>query len=78
MASPLVSGEPSPRDRATPPRLGPAPSRYISGVRPRSGGLGFISADLIVALRSGSGRSPISPSPAPLPLGPTGQPALAR
>jgi hypothetical protein len=62
----------------TPPRLGPSPSHWISGVRPRSGSLGFISADLIAALRSGSSRSPLSPSPAPLPLGPASQPALAR
>ena len=41
-------------------------------------GLGFICADLIAALRSGSGRSPLSPSPVSLPLGPAGQPALTH
>jgi hypothetical protein len=75
---PLVSGEPSPRDRATPPRSCPPPGRWIPGVRPRSNGLGLISVDLISALQSRSDCSSLSPSPVPLPLGPAGQPALVR
>jgi hypothetical protein len=63
--------EPSPRDRAVPPRSCPALGCWISGVRPRSDGLGLIRADLTSALRSRSDRSPLSPSPTPLPLGPT-------
>jgi hypothetical protein len=47
---PLVSGEPSPRDQVAPSRSGPAPGRWISGVRPRSGGLDFSRTDLIPAL----------------------------
>jgi hypothetical protein len=70
---PLVSGEPSPRDRVAPSRSGPAPGCWILGVRPRSGGLDFSRTDLIPALRSRSDRPSLSPSPVPLP-----QPALAR
>jgi hypothetical protein len=47
---------------------------WISSVRPRPDGLGLIRADLTSTLRSRSGRSPLSPSPAPLPLGPACQP----
>ena len=54
----LVSIELSTRDRAAPPRSCPAPDRWIPGIRLRSNGLGLISADLILALRSGSGHSP--------------------
>jgi hypothetical protein len=75
---PLVSDEPSLRDRAAPPRSCPVPDYWISGVRPRSDGLGLIRVDLISALRSRSDRSSLSPSPAPLQLGPAGQPALVR
>jgi hypothetical protein len=75
---PLVSGEPSPWDRAAPPRSCPASGHWIPGVRPRSNDLGLIIADLISALRSRSDRSSHSPSPAPLPLGLAGQPALVR
>jgi hypothetical protein len=75
---PLVSGEPSPWDRAAPPRSCPASGHWILGVRPRSNDLGLIIADLISALRSRSDRSSHSPSPAPLPLGLAGQPALVR
>jgi hypothetical protein len=75
---PLVSGEPSPRDRAASLCSCPAPGCRISGVRPRFDGLGLIRADLISALRSGSDRSSLSPSPAPPQLGPAGQPALVR
>jgi hypothetical protein len=64
------------RDRAVPPHPRPATSSWISGVCPRSGGLELIRADLISALRSRSDCSPLSPSPAPMPLGPAGQPAL--
>jgi hypothetical protein len=38
---PLLSGEPSPRDQAAPPRLGPDPGRWISDVRLSSDGLDF-------------------------------------
>jgi hypothetical protein len=75
---PLVSGEPSPRDRAALPHPRPTASRWISGVHPRSGGLDLIRVDLISALRSRSDCSPLSPSPVPLPLGPAGQPALVH
>jgi hypothetical protein len=46
------------------------PGYWISGVRPRSGNLDLIIADLISALQSRSNRSPLSPSLVPLPLGP--------
>jgi hypothetical protein len=72
VAAPLVSGEPSPRDRAAPPHSCPAPGRWILGVYSRLGGLDFSRAYLISALRSRSDRSSLSPSPAPLPLGPAG------
>ena len=62
---PLVSSEPSPRDQAVPPRSCPAPGRWITGVRPRSNGLGLISADLISALQSKSDRLLSSPHPCP-------------
>jgi hypothetical protein len=54
------------------------PDCWISGVRPRSDGLGLIRADLISDLQSRSDRSSLSPSPAPLQLGLAGQPALVR
>jgi hypothetical protein len=47
-----------------------APSRYISGVRPRSGDLDLTRADLIAALRSRSNRPslfPLTRAPAPRP-----------
>jgi hypothetical protein len=47
---PLISGEPSLRDRAAPPCSCPVPGYWISGVRPRSDSLGLIRADLISAL----------------------------
>jgi hypothetical protein len=75
---PLVSGEPLPRDRAAPPRSCPVPGCWISGVRPRSEGLGLIRADLISALRSRSDHSSLSPSPMPMQLGPAGQLALVH
>jgi hypothetical protein len=53
--------EPSPRDRAAPPRSCPATGCWILGVHPRFGGLDLIRADMISALRSRSGRSPLSP-----------------
>jgi hypothetical protein len=62
------------RDRAAPPHPRPTASRWISGVRPRSGSLDLTREDLISALRSRSDRYPLSPSPAPLPLGSAGQP----
>jgi hypothetical protein len=71
---PLVFGETSPWGRATPPRPCPAISCWIPSVCPRSGGLDLIRVDLISALRSRSGRSPLSPSPVPLSLGPACQP----
>jgi hypothetical protein len=60
---PLVSGETSPQGQAAPPRPCPAIGCWISSVRPRSGSLDLIRADLISTLRSRSDRSPLSPSP---------------
>jgi hypothetical protein len=74
VAVPVISSETSPRGRAAPPRPCPAIGCWISGVRPRSGGLDLIRADLISCLQSRSGHSPLSPSPTPLPLGSTCQP----
>jgi hypothetical protein len=71
---PLVSGETSPRDRAAPPHPCSVADCWISSVRLRFGGLDLISADLISTARSRSDHSPLSPSPAPLPLGPAYQP----
>jgi hypothetical protein len=71
---PLVSGETSSRGRAAPPHPCPITGCWISGVRPRSGGLDLTRPDLIPIARSRSDRSPLTPSPAHLPLGPACQP----
>jgi hypothetical protein len=74
MVVPVVSGEIPSRGRAAPPHPRPIAGRWISGVRPRSGGLDLIRTDLISTVRCRSSSSAPLPSPAPLLMGPACQP----
>jgi hypothetical protein len=65
VAVPLISGETSPRGRAAPPHPVPVIGCWISGIRPRSGGLDLIRTVLISIVRWGFSSSTRSAHPRP-------------